>query len=90
MNTMFCRQCEQTAKGTGCNYLGICGKTPDVACLQDLLIDILTAIGAYGKAARDLGVKDRETDRFVMEGLFSTVTNVDFDPERLREIIVKA
>jgi hydroxylamine reductase len=87
---MFCFQCEQTAKGKGCDYLGVCGKTPEVATLQDLLIHATKGIAIYASMARELGVKDKDTDLFVVEGLFTTVTNVDFDPERLRETLLRA
>ena len=88
--SMFCNQCEQTAKGKGCDAIGVCGKTPEVATLQDLLIHALKGIAIYGYLAREIGVKDRETDLFVIEGLFTTVTNVDFDPEHIQEILRKA
>jgi hydroxylamine reductase len=85
---MFCRQCEQTAMGTGCaKQAGVCGKSDEAALLQDLLIFSLRGIAIYGNMALDLGVKDSEADRFMMEGLFSTITNVDFDVERLKGII---
>ena len=87
---MFCRQCEQTAQGKGCTVRGVCGKLPEVATLQDLLIHSLIGIAIYGKMARELGVKDNETETFMMEGLFSTITNVDFDEKRLQEIIIKS
>ena len=85
--SMFCYQCEQAAGGTGCTRVGVCGKDPQVAALQDLLIHALKGLAVYGYRGRQLGVKDEGVDRFVMEGLFSTVTNVDFDPERLRGLI---
>lgn len=85
---MFCRQCEQTAMGKGCDkQAGVCGKTDETAVLQDLLIHSLKGIAIYGNMARPLGVKDPEIDRFMMEGLFSTITNVDFDPERLKGLL---
>ncbi len=87
---MFCFQCEQTAKGKGCDTMGVCGKSPEVATLQDLLIHALKGIAIYGHMARELGVKDPALDAFVIEGLFTTVTNVDFDPERLRGILLQA
>ncbi|HOW58439.1 MAG TPA: hydroxylamine reductase [Candidatus Omnitrophota bacterium] len=87
---MFCYQCEQTAKGKGCDTLGICGKTPEVATLQDLLIHALKGIAVYGQLALELGVKDKNADLFLIEGLFTTVTNVDFDPARIQEEIVRA
>ncbi|MGE5197784.1 MAG: hydroxylamine reductase, partial [Deltaproteobacteria bacterium] len=87
---MFCRQCEQTAGGKGCQVSGVCGKNPETASLQDLLIYALKGIAIYGNMLGELGVSYRDTDLFIMEGLFSTVTNVDFDPVRLQEIIRQA
>ena len=88
--SMFCYQCEQTSKGKGCTVIGVCGKDPDVAALEDLLIHALKGIAVYGHWARELGAKDRAVDLFVIEGLFTTVTNVDFDPARLEGILHKA
>ena len=87
---MFCYQCEQTAKGTGCTVGGVCGKSPEVAALQDLLIYALQGIANYAHRARQLGVKEHETDVFALEGLFSTITNVNFDPQRLQELLLRA
>ncbi len=84
---MFCYQCEQTAGGKGCTKLGVCGKEPEAAELQDLIIYLAKAVAMYGHRARQLGAKDDVVDRFVMEALFSTVTNVNFDPQRLEQII---
>jgi hydroxylamine reductase len=80
--SMFCYQCEQTAKGTGCTVQGVCGKKEDVASLQDTLLFGLKGIAAYAFHARELGARDEEVDAFMHEGLFATVTNVDFDPQR--------
>lgn len=88
--SMFCFQCEQTAKGKGCEVQGVCGKSPEVATLQDLLLHALKGIAVYGHMAREIGAKDPDVDLFVIEGLFTTVTNVDFDPERLRGILFQA
>jgi len=87
---MFCNQCEQTAKGQGCTAIGVCGKPPEVAALQDLLTYLVRGIGQVATKAREAGVVDNEVDRFVCEGLFSTLTNVDFDPERFVELIQRA
>ena len=81
---MFCYQCEQTAKGTGCTVQGVCGKTPEAAGLQDLLVHLTKGIARYAHRARPLGGKDRDIDVFVLEALFTTVTNVNFDPQRLQ------
>ena len=80
---MFCYQCEQTAKGTGCTSFGVCGKDPEVAALQDLLVHLTGQIGQLAHRARKWGATDREVDLFVVEALFTTVTNVNFDPARL-------
>src|SRR5512135_2428165 len=84
---MFCHQCEQAAKGIGCDVMGVCGKNPEVAALQDNLLYGLKGIAFFADKARSLGAKDPAIDRFVIEGLFATVTNVDFDPARLTTII---
>jgi len=87
---MFCYQCEQTAKGTGCTQSGTCGKDPEVAALQDLLVHAAKGISMYAHRAAGLGAHDREIDVFVVEALFSTVTNVDFDPERFEALLCRA
>lgn len=79
---MFCYQCEQTAKGEGCAKVGVCGKQPDVAALQDLLVHTLIELSYYAVEGRKVGVIDRATNIFTLEALFSTLTNVDFDAER--------
>ncbi len=76
---MFCYQCEQTAKGTGCTTTGACGKDPETAGLQDLLIYATKDISRYAYRAHQMGVRDRAVDVFVVKALFSTVTNVNFD-----------
>jgi hydroxylamine reductase len=85
--SMFCYQCEQTAKGTGCTVSGVCGKDADTATLQDLLVHVTKGIARYAHRARQLGRKDRQIDVFVIEALFTTVTNVNFDPQRLAAIL---
>ncbi|RMD52235.1 MAG: hydroxylamine reductase, partial [Nitrospirae bacterium] len=84
---MFCYQCEQTAKGEGCTTIGVCGKQPDVAALQDLLIYALKGLSLYAVEGRKVGVNDHDVNIFTCEALFSTVTNVDFDPERFFPLI---
>ena len=85
--TMFCYQCEQTAKGTGCTVAGVCGKDADTAALQDVLIHLAEGIARYAHRARAFDARDAEADAFVVEALFTTVTNVNFDPERLAALI---
>jgi len=87
---MFCYQCEQTSGGRGCEKIGVCGKDATVAVLQDLLVYATKAIGQYAHRARRLGAKDPEADRFVLDALFTTVTNVNFDADRVEAMVRKA
>ena len=87
---MFCYQCEQAAQGTGCTKIGVCGKQPDVAALQDLLVHALKGIAYWADKARAHGKKDAEIDRFMLDGLFATVTNVDFDPADVAKLVRRA
>jgi hydroxylamine reductase len=87
---MFCYQCEQTSRGTGCTTVGVCGKTSTVASLHDLLIYSLHGLAVYAVAGRQKGIEDEEVDRFIPMALFSTLTNVDFDPERTKGMILKS
>jgi hydroxylamine reductase len=84
---MFCYQCEQTAKSTGCTGYGVCGKSPETAALQDLLLYGTKGIAMYANRARQFGATDAGIDRFICEALFTTVTNVNFDPERIEQTI---
>ena len=76
---MFCFQCEQTAKSTGCTAHGVCGKDPETAALQDLLVHVTKGISQYAHSARQLNAADAALDQFVVKALFTTVTNVNFD-----------
>ena len=87
---MFCYQCEQTAGGHGCTNFGVCGKEPGVAALQDLLLEAVKGIAVYAHHARELGQSSREIDHFVVDALFTTVTNVNFDPQRMSTLLHKA
>ena len=84
---MFCYQCQETAKGTGCTVRGVCGKTSDVANLQDLLLFILKGIAHYRVQLRALDAVDHSADRFILDGLFMTITNANFDKQRFVEKI---
>ena len=86
---MFCYQCEQTAKGEGCTKLGVCGKEPEVAALQDLLIYALKGLSVVAVEARKVGITDRDVNVFTCEATFSTLTNVDFDAERFSPMLEK-
>ncbi|QQG66731.1 hydroxylamine reductase [Desulfobulbus oligotrophicus] len=87
---MFCNQCEQTAKGSGCTVIGVCGKNEEVADLQDLLIYAMQGLALYAQEGRRLGIVDGATDHFTFEAIFSTLTNVDFDPDRFVLLIKRA
>ena len=87
---MFCYQCEQTAKGTGCTAQGVCGKDPETAALQDLLVYAVKDISRYAHRAYELGARDRDVDVFTVKVLFSTLTNVNFDPQRFQQLIMQA
>ena len=85
MTDMFCFQCEQTAKGTGCTKAGVCGKQPEVANKHDKLVCALIGL-ARAAAGKTPG---KEADELMMQGLFATLTNVNFDPARIAELKVR-
>lgn len=80
--SMFCYQCQETAGGKACTMRGVCGKTSDLANLQDLLMYVLKGISVANVKARELGVNRPETDKFVFDGLFMTITNANWDKAR--------
>jgi len=85
---MFCYQCEQAAKGVGCEVQGVCGKDETTSSMQDLLVFSLKSLSSVVQSAKELGIEvDNTLGHFVCQALFSTLTNVDFDPERLKEWI---
>jgi hydroxylamine reductase len=86
---MFCYQCEQTAKGQGCTIVGVCGKTPEVATLQDLLIYLLRGLSQLTLEAQKIGVETEQVSVFTCEALFATLTNVNFDPDSIITYIRK-
>ncbi len=85
--SMFCYQCEEVAKGTGCVKVGVCGKDETTAALQDVLTYLTKGISMYAHRAAQLGQRSRDVDLFVIRALFTTVTNVNFDIERLTALI---
>jgi hydroxylamine reductase len=87
---MLCYQCEQARGGAGCRFKGVCGKDPEVSALQDLLVHAATGIAMHAHRARRGNRRDRDVDLFVTEALFTTVTNVNFDAERLVALLRKA
>ena len=84
---MFCYQCEQTMGGKGCTRMGVCGKTAEVAALQDFLVHTLKGISIAAVAARKVGISDPETNHFTCMAMFSTLTNVEFDPYRFEDLL---
>ncbi len=89
-NKMFCYQCEQTAQGKGCTVFGVCGKTPEVSALQDLLIYMLRGISQLSIEAQKVVIKDEQLDPFICEAAFATLTNVSFDADAIIAYIDKA
>ena len=79
---MFCYQCQEAAKGSGCEVKGVCGKTPEVSALQDLLIYQLKGLSHYTTALRLLGIENEAANLFITDSLFMTITNANFDYER--------
>lgn len=84
---MFCFQCQETAKNTGCTVKGVCGKPEETANLQDLLIFVLRGISVYGERLKELGQPDRTDDDFILQGLFATITNANWDDARFMALI---
>jgi hydroxylamine reductase len=87
---MFCYQCEQTAGGKGCTKIGVCGKQPDVAALQDLLVYALKGLAQVALEGRKVGINDGAINVFICKALFSTLTNVNFDAQKIAELIGKS
>ncbi len=86
MSEMFCFQCQQTAGGTGCVRTGVCGKQPETARLQD---DLIYALMGLALASERQGYRTREASRLLMDGLFTTLTNVNFDDEAIRRFTAR-
>ena len=87
---MFCYQCEQASNGKACTKIGVCGKDPELSALQDLLIYSLKGLSLYAFEGRKVGVLDQNVNVFTAKALFSTLTNVDFDPKRFEGLIQKS
>jgi hydroxylamine reductase len=84
---MFCFQCQETAKNTGCTIKGMCGKPEETANLQDLLLFVLRGMAVYGEKLQELGHADRTNDDFVLQGLFPTITNANWANDRFISMI---
>ena len=87
---MFCYQCEETARGTGCTVKGVCGKEDHTAGVQDVLIYLCKGISVRNIAARAKGAEYKDAGAFITEALFATLTNTNFDDARLKSLITQA
>ena len=88
LNQMFCFQCQETAKGTGCTIKGVCGKQPETARWQDLLISVVRGVGAIQHELFKNGESlSDKTSQFITDGLFATITNANFDDDALLQKI---
>lgn len=88
--SMFCFQCQETAFNKGCTVRGICGKEPQTSALMDLLLYVVRGIAIVNRNLRIKGIADRKADHFILDALFSTITNANFDDQSIRERITKA
>ncbi len=79
---MFCFQCQEAAKGSGCEIKGVCGKTPEVAALQDLLVYQVKGLSVFTSALRMLNIENDAANTFITDSLFMTITNANFDDAR--------
>lgn len=87
---MLCNQCEQTVKGIACASMGVCGKDNTISAMQDLLIHAAQGLSLYAEAARKEGIVDRNVNLFTCEAVFSTLTNVNFDFDRLNAMVSRS
>jgi len=87
---MFCYQCEETARGEGCTKVGVCGKKGEVANLQDMLRFLIKGISICNTKTRESGNTNRKANKFIIEGLFSTITNTNFNKQYFMDRILKA
>jgi hydroxylamine reductase len=81
--SMFCFQCQEAAKGTGCTVAGVCGKSDNVANLQDLLLFVVKGVSFFTTRLRKIGIENDPADRYVVNSLFMTITNANFNRERI-------
>ncbi|MBU9918865.1 MAG: hydroxylamine reductase [Fusobacteriaceae bacterium] len=87
--SMFCYQCQEAARGTGCTIQGVCGKLPETAKFQDLLLHTIKSIAFFSKKLRASGAVTIETDFYITNSLFMTITNANFDDDAIIEVIKK-
>ncbi|MBN1639267.1 MAG: hypothetical protein JW866_09880, partial [Ignavibacteriales bacterium] len=87
--SMFCFQCQETAKNIGCTIKGVCGKTEDVAQMQDLLVYVLKGISIYSSEAQKHNVEMEDVSKFIFDSMFMTITNANFDKQRFIEKVME-
>ena len=87
--SMFCYQCQETAKNTGCTKVGVCGKTDDLAGIQDVMMYLLKGLSVYAEIARKNGIENKEVNHFTMYGLFMTITNGNFNKSHFYDKILE-
>ena len=80
---MFCYQCQETMRGIGCNRIGVCGKHPDTSARMDLLLYAVRGVALLNRALRQKGLSSREASHEVIDDLFATITNANFDNDSL-------
>lgn len=82
---MFCYQCQETSKGTGCALMGVCGKTPEVSNIQDLLLFVARGVAVYNDELRKIGKASKVADKFIIDAMFISITNANFDFEAIQK-----
>ncbi len=87
---MFCYQCQETARGTGCDKIGVCGKQPQTSARMDLLLYVVRGVALINRALREKGEPSREASHLVIDALFTTITNANFDNPSLDNYIRRA
>ena len=87
---MFCYQCQETARGKGCEIQGVCGKNPETSTRMDQLLYLVRGMAIVNRALREKGAADRDASHFIIDALFTTITNANFDNEMLDGYISKA
>lgn len=86
---MFCYQCQETSKGTGCTLMGVCGKTPEVSDIQDLLLFVARGIAVYNNELRKKGKASAIADKYIVDAMFISITNANFDFEAIRNKVTE-
>ena len=87
-NKMFCFQCQEAAKGTGCTVMGVCGKNPQVAGLLDILVYVTKGVSIVANKAREEGIENEAANKFCLDAMFISITNANFDSERIISEII--